>query len=281
MISICQLPSARARLRHGELLAGVQGRRGSEVLLVDRIEIAALRVDRETRHRLAAMHLGEQLAAGRDTQGLGGFRTQELRRQPGIVGRRYPGVEACGGVTRPSADVGFEGPDEAIAPVSAGIDRSEQQQDRQDGAQPPRITGSEPGLRQPDPQSARRCFHAPPVCFPQPCRRCVERPARPVGESLQRPVLQLARLLDAAARGEGIGNDGSAECRSQAARESNAEAEQNCSVQKARQIRQDIEQAEHEKRAERGERRPAWRPDTLPKQRKTGEPQPHRETATG
>src|SRR6202047_1649385 len=77
----------RAGLRHSELLTGRQGRGGPEVLLVDRIEVAALPVNRETRNRLAAMHLGEQLAAGRDTQHFRSSGAQELRRLPGVVGR--------------------------------------------------------------------------------------------------------------------------------------------------------------------------------------------------
>ena len=91
-----------------------------------------------------------------------------------------------------------------VLPVAPGVDRAEQQQDRQDRAQPPRITARP--ARQPaaDPQSAHRRFHAPPVRFPQAGRGVVERPARPIGKSCERPVLQAARLLDAAARGEGI-----------------------------------------------------------------------------
>ena len=118
------------------------------------------------------------------------------------------------------------------------------------------------------------------MCFPQPRRRGVEAPARPIGESLQRPVLQFARLLDAAACGEGIGND-NPEGRSQADCEGGAEADQNCRVQEAGQTRQDIKQAEHQKCAQCDERRPARRPRPLPQECKTGEPQPHREAAAG
>src|SRR5260370_14009143 len=77
------LPIAQRRtcLRHRELLASRQGRRGPEVLLVDRIEIEALPVDRESRYRPAAMHLGEQLAAGPATQRFRSSLAQELRRQ--------------------------------------------------------------------------------------------------------------------------------------------------------------------------------------------------------
>ncbi len=92
---------------------------------------------------------------------------------------------------------------------------------------------------------------------------------------------QPARPLDAAARGEPIGNDDPAECRRQSDDEDGAEAEQDCGVEETRQIRQEIEEPEHEKHTEHAERRPASRPHPLPHQRGTGEAQPRREQATG
>ena len=49
----------RARLDHLELLTARKCRSGTEVLLVDSLEIAALAVDRQTRYRVPAMHLSQ------------------------------------------------------------------------------------------------------------------------------------------------------------------------------------------------------------------------------
>src|SRR5260370_14569455 len=86
--------------------------------------------------------------------------------------------------------------------------------------------------------------------LPQSRRLRVERPARAIGERLQRPMLQPARPLDAAARGEPIGNDDPAESRTQSDDERGAETENDHGVEETQQIREDNEEAEHEKHAE-------------------------------
>jgi hypothetical protein len=73
------------------------------------------------------------------------------------------------------------------------------------GPQPPGVASGEPGGRQADPQSSRRRLHAPAVRLPQQCRLRIERHTRAVGECLQRPMLEPARLLDPAAGSEAIG----------------------------------------------------------------------------
>jgi len=68
------------------------------------------------------MYLREQRAAGWDTHGFCGFRPEELRRQPGVFGRRHPDVEARGDRRRPLPEGGHHGTDETITPISSGID---------------------------------------------------------------------------------------------------------------------------------------------------------------
>ena len=170
----------RARLRHRELAcrSSRSPRPGNSACRPRR--------NRGSPHRsrgagpTAAMHLREQLAAGRDADRLACLRPQELRRQPGIFGRRHPDVEAGGDRRRPPAISGAKARTRRSRQSAPGVDRADQQQDRQDGAQPPRIARAKPAARQPDPQPPRRCLHAPPVGLPQR-RRCAS--SGPLGRS--------------------------------------------------------------------------------------------------
>ena len=183
------------------------------------------------------MDLGEKRAAGRHAHGFRHSRPQKLRRQTGVLRWRHPDVEARGDRGWPRRQCRRHGPREAIAPIGAGIDSADQQQDRQQSPQPPRIARREPGMRDADPQPAGRQLHTPEMRLPQTGRLRVERPAWPISECLQRPVLKTARLLDATAGGDGIGDEERTECRSQSDHEGDAEAQQNAGMQPARKIR--------------------------------------------
>jgi hypothetical protein len=69
----------RAALQYRQLLALGQRRLDPKILLVDWLEIARLAVDRQARHRVTAMHLSEQGAAGRDLHRFLVAGAQELR----------------------------------------------------------------------------------------------------------------------------------------------------------------------------------------------------------
>ena len=162
-------------------------------------------------------------------------------------------------------------------PFAAGIDRAHQQQDREHGAQAPRIAGGEPGARQPDAQMPDGGGHAPLVRLPQPRRRHVERHAGPVGERLQRPMRQTAGALDAAAGGDAI--DGGEAPRPGPGKDDKggAENEQDCGMAEARQARQQVEEPEHQKQRDDRGGGPKRRPSLLPPQSGRGEAQLCRE----
>jgi hypothetical protein len=90
-------------------------------------------------------------------------------------------------------------------------------------------------------------------------------------------MLEPARLLNPAAGCDAIGKNDPAGYNHDRDNYRSTEAKQQGHMEHARQQRQEIEQAEDQKSAESGERRPASRPHALPQQRRMGEAEPHRE----
>ncbi len=241
-----------------------------------------LGVDRQVRHGAAAMHLRQQYAAGRHAHHRAVAGAQELRRQAGIFRRRQPQIEARRGCRRAGREVRRHGAGQPIAPIAAGIDRAEQQQDRQHRAQPPGVAPGEAGGGPADAQPAHRRRHPALVRRPQRSRRRVERRARVIGERFQRAVRQAARLLDAAPRRDPIGQPaGRHDAPSPPAgrRQREREGSQHAGMRLARQRRQHIEQRRRGKQAEDEQDGPQSRPRPLPDQRGAGQPEAPRQGA--
>ena len=126
------------------------------------------------------MHLRQQHAAGRHPHRVAAPGAQKLRRQPGIFGRRQPHIEARQRPPpRPPANSGDKRARHPVAPIGAGVDRAEQQQDRQHRAHAPRIAPRQAGSRPADAQPAGRRRHAVAVRRPQRAGAAVKRGARP------------------------------------------------------------------------------------------------------
>ena len=142
------------------------------------------------------MHLGEEHAAGRDGDRSGIAGAQELRRQPGIFGRRNPQVEAgrhCGAAP---VEARRQCPHRALAPIGARVYDRQHQEDRQDRSQPPGIVLGQSGNRPADTQAADCGFHPLAMRHPQPCRGAVQRDARLIEQSLEGTMREPASSLD-------------------------------------------------------------------------------------
>src|SRR5712691_3313451 len=169
---------AALTLNQGERRASGQGGFDTEIMLVDCGEIARFRIDRQARHGIAAMHLGEQHAAGRNPHRLAIAGPQELRRQPGVFGRRQPQIKAGRDRWRPAGKVRQKRPRHPVAPIGTGIDRAEQQQHRQHRAHPPRVAPGQASRRPADAQPAHCRRHTALMRRPQNAGRAIERRAR-------------------------------------------------------------------------------------------------------
>ncbi len=266
-----------AGLRHLDMPAGFQDRPDAKILLVDCVEVAGFAIDREARQGIAAMHLGQQDAAGRDPDGFPVLGTQKLRCQTGIIGGSDPNIEAGGNFGRAAVQARRDRAHQAFMPVTPRVDGGEQQQHRQDHPRAPRVPGGEPGGRPADAQSAHGRRHPAPVSLPQRRRLRVEWRARPVRERLHRPVRHTARAFDATAGGTGVGDREAAESPRQRHQKGGTKGEQSRAVDKPRQQRQQPEARHDQEQGEDRQRRPARRPPPFPQQRCPGEPQPHRE----
>ncbi len=139
-----------------------------------------------------------------------------------------------------------------VAPVAAGVDRAEQQQHRQHGAQAHGSRRSKPGDRRADAQPRA----PPPPCAgdaPPTARRLrIDGAARPVATAPSGRWGKPARALDAAPRGGAVGHADAAARRARA-RKQKAGARSRAARHawtSAREQRQQIEQREDQEHAE-------------------------------
>ena len=215
MISIGHAPSVASPWLTLSTRAGGQRRAGTEILLVDGLEIAS----RSCRSSDAARSpppwtCAKQRAAGRRPGPGPCRRPQELRRQPGIVGRRHPDVEAggdrrgAGGEVRRQRRGATRSRQSGPASIAAITRRIDQHR-----AQPPRVAPGQRRDRPADPQPREsppaRCAGAPPTAVRRRGRAVCSagrsiasngRCARPLDSSMRRRAASRSGQDDRARR---------------------------------------------------------------------------------
>ncbi len=196
------------------------------------------------------MNLRQQFAAGRDADGPGGVGAQELRREPGVVGWGDPDVEAGRRAGCAAIPAGRQRSGEPLSPIAAGVDRGDNKQDRQDGAQTPWVMTRQPSGRPADAQTAYHCHDTTSMRLPQAGRTAAERPARTIGEGGQRPVIEAALDLDAPAGGGRIGPRQPSRTPHRRATERDGKSGQNRHMLRAGEPAEQIEQREDREHAE-------------------------------